>query len=588
MQGKTYIKTILPLRLEWEPCYWFDPSSVSPAAALKTGSRVKVSFAGRYYIGVVSATGVVPDVEDSRILSVVSADTGLEDISPAEIRLWRFIADYYMCTVGEVYKAAYPHLKLASEQVRARAVRMKEAREAREEELWKSRIERLKTRLAAKDKALSGRHGAEVTARLRQERTAIAGELYAAQARLAALGKDIFPDSCEEDPGLARISAAPPEQGLSTALASGKPVLLKTPERCPSYISAAALTLRKGRNVLLLVPETGLTGNLGKQLREAFGDLLLVHHSTLTQVQRRRISDAVRSGRPYIVLGTRSAIFLPHRDLGLIIVDSEQSPFYKQGDSSPRYNGRDCAVMLASIHAAEVLLGSSSPSLESLYNCITGKYILLDRSVPDNPGSFTIVDTNAEKRKNGMIGTFSRKLLAACRDAGSVALIRGYEKEEDLRPELDRLFPGGSAKFTVLTIPQAWKSDLAGFDMVVLLSADALFSPDDFRSDEHAFQFLDLLRHSCGKVFIQTANPGAQVFGMTDASVLLEERRIFKLPPYTRLVDILAPGIGATERVTLPRNLSVGQRKKALQRHVQDFCRKHSFKGNVILDADPL
>ena len=103
MSGIRYIRLILPLQLEWEPCYSTD----SPA--VRVGDRVAVLFAHRKYIGVVSECDVAPDVDISRIQPLTDANPGLAPVSAQELALWRFIADYYLCTIGEVYKAAYPY-----------------------------------------------------------------------------------------------------------------------------------------------------------------------------------------------------------------------------------------------------------------------------------------------------------------------------------------------------------------------------------------------------------------------------------------------------------------------------------------------
>ena len=113
------------------------------------------------------------------------------------------------------------------------------------------------------------------------------------------------------------------------------------------------------------------------------------------------------------MLGTRSALFLPHHDLGLIVVDEEHDSSYKQ-DTAPRYQGRDTAVMLGSIHRSHVILGSATPSLESLYNCRSGRYVLVplaEKYHGGNAAGIEIIDTIAERRKRGMTGSFSRKLI---------------------------------------------------------------------------------------------------------------------------------------------------------------------------------
>lgn len=616
MAEKRYISTILPLRLDWEPCYSLPEPDIFGSAApeVSVGSRVKVKFAGRRYTAVVSAVDIIPDIDPSRIGPVEECNTGLESISPAELEFWRFIADYYCCTVGEVYKAAYSLPKTTSEEVHVRAARRREVLLEKEKELWRKRIAKLSERLMARDKALAGKHNDAVLERLRAERAGIAAELAEAQKRLDRLNEGLF----GELPKAVRLFSGAPAPELSAALKAGKPILLKSVSRIETYRNLAAGYLEKGRSVLLLVPEINLAKALQKEFSDSFGDLLAVHHSEETPVRRRIISDMVRSGTPCIVLGTRSSIFLPFKDLGLVIVDGEQSAFYKQAETSPRYNARDAAVMLAKIHGASVILGSSSPSLESLLNARSGRYSMVDGIPPAT--SLKVLDTKAERRKNGMLGSLSRKLVSECRalPVGRMAFIRGYEKAEELELNLQETVPDLLARIDVLTIPEASKTDLSAYGLVALLSADALFKPEDFRSDEHAFQFLDSLRCECKKVVVQTSNPAHQVFSLTSAEPLLAERQAFSLPPYTRLVDIILSdrsrfgglhaafsrklagmGFSATDavpqaddrsliRITLQRDRQLQAHKKALYAAVQAFRTEHNLRTGAIIDADPV
>ena len=565
---------------------------------MQLGQRVVVRLANKRYVGVVSEVDVTPDIDESRIQPVLAPDSGLEPISPEEIKLWRFMAEYYLCTVGEVYKAAYPGLKTAAEESSARSTRQKEALEERTIALWQKRISRLETRLQAKDADLAKKHNDTVRSRLEGQRKEIASELQAARDRLASLSHRL--DISEDWSALlAGLPQCTPEPVLHDALATGKPILLRSASRTESYVRAAAEQLRNGRNVLILVNETALAGQLCDSLREAFGPLLLVHHSQMTRAAQRRINDAIRSGRPYVLVGTRSAIFIPHRDLGLIIVDNEESPFYKQSDTAPRYNARDCAVQLARIHGCGIILGSVSPSLESILNASSGRYTLIDRN-PDgremHPGcKFTLIDIPAERRKNGMAGVFSRKLLEAMRFSKRTALIRGFEKAEDL----------GDTRADVFTIPQASKTDFSAYDLVAILNADALFNPADFRSDEHAFQFLERLRSSCPRLIVQARSAGHQVFGLAGAEPLLQERRQFNLPPYFRLIELrlhdagkmqnlahslTAAGfspmvLGESVRIALPRDKQLQESKRKLRNTVEAF--RSTFKTDVIIDVDP-
>ena len=120
MRQIAYVTVIIPLRLEWEPCYSL-PDSIERESII-VGDRVKVTFANRTYSGVISATGILPETELSKIRDIVEIEEGLERILPEEIELWRKVADYYMCTVGEVYKAAYPVGKINLEEAHAAAV----------------------------------------------------------------------------------------------------------------------------------------------------------------------------------------------------------------------------------------------------------------------------------------------------------------------------------------------------------------------------------------------------------------------------------------------------------------------------------
>ena len=131
-----YIKVILPLKLAWEPCYRISEE-------VRRGDRVVVRFSGRRYTAVVSETDAVPEVDESRILPVETAERHLEPIGEKELELWRFMADYYLCSIGEVYKMAYPATKTAGETVKARAEERRELLEARTAELYLKRIKGL-------------------------------------------------------------------------------------------------------------------------------------------------------------------------------------------------------------------------------------------------------------------------------------------------------------------------------------------------------------------------------------------------------------------------------------------------------------
>jgi primosomal protein N' (replication factor Y) len=144
------------------------------------------------------------------------------------------------------------------------------------------------------------------------------------------------------------------------------------------YIHLIQEQLDSGRQVLYMLPEISLTTQIIERLRKHFGDRIGVYHSRLTPASRRNVWKRVKEGSLGAVLGVRSSLFLPFRDLGLIIVDEEHDSSYKQYDPAPRYHARDAAMMLARVHGAVTLLGSATPSIESWYNATTGKYGLVE------------------------------------------------------------------------------------------------------------------------------------------------------------------------------------------------------------------
>lgn len=598
MPQRLYIKVILPLRLEWEPCYYIpDTISVKPVP----GDRVTVRFAGRKQVGVVSQTGVSPDVDPSRILPIESLNANLPAIEKEEIEFWRFISDYYLCTVGEVYKAAYPPLKTASEEAGGNLLQRRALLEEKSREMWLRRLDKLKARLAAKDADLARKHTDSVRSRLKEQRTVIAAELGKAEAALLK-----FENGLDTGKDFSALLQGIPIPSKIKELESGKPILLKSADRNNYYINAASAVLRSGKNVLILVNETALTAKLNEELKNAFGSLLLVHHSKMTQANRRRISEDIRSGRPYIVIGTRSSIFLPFRDLGLIVVENEESPFYKQSDTAPRYNARDCAIELAILHNCTVILGSSSPSLESIGNAKSHKYIFVEGGDSTHIPNLELIDMLAERRKNGLKGILSRRLIAGLESCkGKAAIIRGFEKEAELKAAVKEHC--SKEDFDILTIPQASKTDFSQYDVIAMTSGEALFDAGDFRSDERAFQFLERLRCCSSKVIVQTYQAAHQVFSLTDTLPLFDERRQFNLPPFTRIIDLQfhfsdAPDIlartlraagfaatcfGPTIRITLKKDKFLLARKAEL-RSILDQYRKDHPRERFHIDVDPV
>ncbi|WP_263365130.1 replication restart helicase PriA [Edaphobacter bradus] len=234
---------------------------------------------------------------------------------------------------------------------------------------------------------------------------------------------------------LATIAAAMAKGGFAPHLLYGVTGSGKT----AVYFAAMRRALDAGRSALLLVPEIGLTPAMTGQLVAAFGDEVALLHSQLTPDERAEQWHRIRRGEARVVVGTRSAVFAPVRELGLIIVDEEHDGSYKQ-EETPRYHGRDVAVMRAKLSGsgvgAVVVLGSATPSLESWANAEKGRYARVEmrQRVADRPlPAVELVDMRQEFRETGQEQIFSRKLIEetqAALDRGEQVIIllnrRGY------------------------------------------------------------------------------------------------------------------------------------------------------------------
>ena len=187
------------------------------------------------------------------------------------------------------------------------------------------------------------------------------------------------------------------------------------------YIHLIAETIRRGRQVLYLLPEIALTAQITARLRRVFGARLGIYHSKFPDAERVEIWQKQLSGQNYdIILGVRSSVFLPFRRLGLVIVDEEHENTYKQQDPAPRYHARNAAIMLASYYGAKTLLGTATPSLESWYNAGTGKYGLVElkeRYTQIQLPEILPVDIKELQHKKRMNGPFSPLLLQHIREA---------------------------------------------------------------------------------------------------------------------------------------------------------------------------
>ena len=604
MPSEHYIQVILPLKLDWMPWYSTDIETIG------VGDRVSLRFAGRHYSGVVASVSDTPGIEPDRILPIDRQENGLERITEQEIELWKFIAEYYMCSIGEVFKSAYPLQRIEKEQTAARIQQRAEARAQARREMVEARIERLQTRLDKCLTQLQSRHTETVTARLEASRASIEETLTDLRAHLSLLGQPAADSTASASPRPACQPSNPvvpdgpdtgagkdwPEAGkLAEMMESGKTVLAVSAGQIGLWRTLVREQLDNGRSVLVMDSEISAVENLFREASEEFSGRVLLYHSAVSAGSRRDVSDRLRCGEAYLVLGTRSALLLPFSSLGLIVLLNEHDPAYKQ-DITPRFLGRDLAAVLARIHSSRLLLCSATPSLESIANVLSGKYLMFNdsKSVVCPPAE--IIDTAAEKRKNGMVGNFSRRLMAMMSQTlskgGKVLLLRTWGDVHFLRDEAVPLFTETSvscigdedydsdAQIILGTMSQSKSLPLSRIGLVAVMLCDNLFARTDFRADERALQILRQLqlRRSVGKennIIIQTSRSshpvykmlaGRRAFAYDDVvKLLLQERRDLGLPPYKRIVDILVRDSSASRLHLMASRLASDIRKLSVQ-----------------------
>ena len=216
--------------------------------------------------------------------------------------------------------------------------------------------------------------------------------------------------------------------GIQNGFAEAKPVLLHgvtSSGKTEIYIKLIKEAIDQGRQVLYLLPEIALTAQIINRLKAYFGDRLGVYHSRYGNNERVEVWSQVRdfeqthSQKQQIIIGSRSAIFLPYSDIGLIIVDEEHDSSFKQVDPAPRYNARDAAIVLAAMHKANIVLGSATPSYESYYNALNGRYHLVE--ITERYGGvqmpeIILSDMRVERRRKTMKADFGSTLLDAMKE----------------------------------------------------------------------------------------------------------------------------------------------------------------------------
>ena len=403
------------------------------AGTLQPGSRVRVPVRTRTALATVIELLDETDVPGVKLISaVVSAEPIL---SPLLLKLGAWMADYYCCSIEQAMKAVLPNVIRKAEVGHQTRLFARLAREVGEEE-----IETLKKKapLQAAAIAFLAEAGKPIAV------AELAEKCDANHAVIQALVKKglVLTESAtvERDPSqgetflhagklemnpeqlavFARVCVAIENQ--KSKIENPKPLLLHGVTgsgKTEIYLQAIQLVLERGQTAIMLVPEISLTPQTVERFKSRFAATqheVAVLHSHLSEGERHDEWHKIRTGRARIVIGARSAIFAPCANLGLIVVDEEHETTYKQ-EETPRYHGRDIAVLRAQMEGCACLLGSATPSLESFHNAQLGKYELLrlTQRVDDKKMPFIrIMDMRMESKKKGSI--LSERLITAVND----------------------------------------------------------------------------------------------------------------------------------------------------------------------------
>lgn len=508
----TYAEVLLPLPLTGFFTYKVPDMM---AEAIRPGCRVVVPFGRtKFYTGIVA--GLTPRRPEGFETKEISQLLDSEPIvRHPQMKFWEWIADYYLCSQGEVFRAAVPAgLKLESETVVEVNPDFEEDpgdRLGERDLLVMNAVRRVpkKATLAAVARETGFRNTSAIVARLVERDALMVSEnlveryktrkiemvemaiergdsaaLHAAfdsvkgapkqeKALLTLIELSGFmrqgSDLCEvtradlldrsgvtspiiialENKGIVRrrkkevsrfaqvSKATMPMPELTDSQREARDAIIKSwgekditllhgvtsSGKTEVYISLIDRMLRSGRQVLYLVPEIALTTQLTTRLQRVFGPKVIIYHSRFSDSERvelwRRL---LTTHEPLVVLGARSALFMPFASLGLIIVDEEHESSFKQQDPAPRYNARDAAMVLAGMHGAKTLLGSATPAVDTYYKALTGRFGLV--SLTERYGGselprVEIVDMAKARKKRELSGAFSLQLRRLINDAAS-------------------------------------------------------------------------------------------------------------------------------------------------------------------------
>ncbi|WP_311560674.1 replication restart helicase PriA [Prevotella bivia] len=448
-----YANIVLPVPLDAQFSY-IVPDAL--ADKVQVGMRVVVPFGKtKTYVGIVSlyptpepANSVDEKGKKITFKEILSIFEPTPILVPEQLKLWQWMSNYYMTPIGDVYKAAFPSGLKTEDKYKPRTelyitlsdiYKNNEAlnlllnafgRAKKQQEVLMTYLQ-----LAGVDTINSLNSDSLLREVTREE---LLNEAHCSLSIIHALVERKVLRTYEKEVG--RL-----QTGIATHYEKIKPLneaqtdaynhlllqMMQHPVtllhgvtssgKTEIYIHLIQKAIEEHKQVLYLVPEIALTVQMTSRLQAVFGDKLGIYHSKYSDAERVEIWKKQLSNHPYdVILGARSAVFLPFQQLGLVIVDEEHEQSFKQQDPAPRYHARSAAIILANMYKAKVLLGTATPSIETYFNAKNGKFgfVELSRRYKDiQLPQVEIVDIKDLRRRKMMKGPFSPRLLSAVREA---------------------------------------------------------------------------------------------------------------------------------------------------------------------------
>ena len=423
-----YAEIAFPIPVRRTFIYRVPPSL---ADGIRCGCRVYAPFGPKKSLGyVVRLTDrLPPDIKEIKEIEQLVEDHPLFDEDLLKLLNW--IADYYLCSLGEAMAAAYPF----SPKMRPRFVNSVSLSphilQIPDDLRGKKQRQILEYLLDRRDSIPLS----ELTAELEVSHASVKSlerKGYVLVEKTEYLREPFFLDNEESKP--IPILTQEQEDALGAIIGSLKRRERKTylthgvtgSGKTEVYLQAIDFILKQGQSALVLIPEISLTPQTMGRFRARFGKEVGILHSALGQGERFDEWQMVCNGRRRVVVGTRSAVFAPLKNLGLVIVDEEHESSYKQHDPAPRYNGRDVAVFRAWMSGAVAVLGSATPSVESYYNVGNGKYTLLTmtKRVADRPlPHVRVVDMRGRAQDQQILSNELQSALIERRERGEQTIL---------------------------------------------------------------------------------------------------------------------------------------------------------------------